>query len=234
MTMKRSINALGWVVVVIVVGLPVTIAGLTFQDHCLCEWLSWGACELLDFEFVFYPLVFVYSAAFWLLWYAAWNSIQDGEARLSPGKAVGLALIPGFNFYWIFRAVPGFAFEYNELLLRHSLPLKKLKPGLFKFWTVYILIFGAFCVFRNAMSEAIEHRRILRGLVDLDDQGVFGVTFAAMLLVYVILTVVVVHRLCRAVNALPAIHRGEGCHQLGHETASPLSKQAGSPLAERP
>src|SRR6266852_5492001 len=38
------------------------------------------------------------------LWYRMWSAIQDGHARTTPGKAVGLMFVPLFNVYWMFVA----------------------------------------------------------------------------------------------------------------------------------
>ena len=60
-----------------------------------------------------------------------WSSIQDGNARTSPGKAVGFMFIPLFNIYWIFQALWGYSKDYNEYLRRHSIQAKPLCEGLF-------------------------------------------------------------------------------------------------------
>ncbi len=39
--------------------------------------------------------------------YKAWDLIQDGRARTTPGKAVGFRFIPFYGFYWEFVAVKG-------------------------------------------------------------------------------------------------------------------------------
>jgi len=54
----------------------------------------------------------------------AWRSIQDGYARTTPGKAVGLMFVPLFNYYWVFQSFWGFAKDYNAHLdrCRSSLP----------------------------------------------------------------------------------------------------------------
>jgi len=36
--------------------------------------------------------------------YKAWEAIQNGHARTSPGKAVGFLFIPCFSLYWMFPA----------------------------------------------------------------------------------------------------------------------------------
>jgi serine/threonine protein kinase len=74
--------------------------------------------------------ILLFGATLVLLFWM-WKAIQDGQTRTSPEVAAGLTLIPGFNLYWIFRAVWGFAKEYNTFLARHSLPLQKLNPLLF-------------------------------------------------------------------------------------------------------
>ena len=73
---------------------------------------------------------------FWM-----WKAIQDGQTRTSPGVAAGLTLIPGFNLYWIFRAVWGFAKEHNKFLARHSLPLQKLDPLLFLLCSISFVLY---------------------------------------------------------------------------------------------
>jgi len=66
---------------------------------------------------------------FLVLLYKAWACIQDGATRTTPGKAVGLLFIPIFNWFWIFRAIPGYADEYNSYLDRANLPVNRLTKG---------------------------------------------------------------------------------------------------------
>jgi uncharacterized BrkB/YihY/UPF0761 family membrane protein len=66
---------------------------------------------------------------FLVLLYKAWACIQDGTTRTTPGGAVGLLFIPIFNWYWIFRAVPGYADEYNSYLDRANIPAMRLTKG---------------------------------------------------------------------------------------------------------
>lgn len=62
--------------------------------------------------------------------YKIWQPIQDGHARMSPGKAVGFLLIPFFNLYWFFRVIGGFSQDYNAYLDRYSINASKLPQGL--------------------------------------------------------------------------------------------------------
>src|SRR6202035_3460537 len=66
-----------------------------------------------------------------VLYYKMWESIQDGHARTSPGKAIGFLFIPFFNLYWIFQLLWGFAQDYNAYVDRHAVNTKKLPEGLF-------------------------------------------------------------------------------------------------------
>ncbi len=54
-------------------------------------------------------------------WHAAWRTIQDGNARTTPGKAIGLMFIPLFNLYWAFVLIAGFAKDYNAFCRRHGI-----------------------------------------------------------------------------------------------------------------
>jgi len=66
-----------------------------------------------------------------VLWYKSWAAIQDGHARATPGKAIGLLFIPIFDIYWLFQAVWGLAKDFNAFLQRNSIPATRLPEGLF-------------------------------------------------------------------------------------------------------
>jgi len=74
---------------------------------------------------------------FLVLLFRAWSLIQDEETATTPRKAVGFLLIPIFNVYWAFKALPGFAFEFNAYVDRHRLPLRRNESGLFMLMPVY-------------------------------------------------------------------------------------------------
>ncbi len=63
--------------------------------------------------------------------YRIWFLLQDGQARTTPGKAVGFLFIPLFNLYWAFEAIAGLAQDYNKYSIRHGLNLRPLPEGLF-------------------------------------------------------------------------------------------------------
>ena len=50
----------------------------------------------------------IVGSIFYLVWlYKAWKVASRRPEDPSPGQAVGFLFIPFFNFYWVFRAVPG-------------------------------------------------------------------------------------------------------------------------------
>lgn len=65
------------------------------------------------------------------LLHKAWASIQDGHARTTPGKAIGLLFVPILALFWCWTALVGFAKDYNAYLGRHSIHAPKCSPGLF-------------------------------------------------------------------------------------------------------
>ena len=75
-----------------------------------------------------------------LLTYKMWAAIQDGHARATPGKAVGLLFVPLYNLYWAFHAFWGFSKDYNSYLQRHGLKALKLRPGLFLAYVVLVFL----------------------------------------------------------------------------------------------
>lgn len=66
-----------------------------------------------------------------LFLHRAWSRIQDDRSPVKPGPAAFFLLIPLFNFYWAFRALPGFASEHNAFAARHALPIPRLPQAWF-------------------------------------------------------------------------------------------------------
>lgn len=127
-------------------------------------------------DFVFYPAIaaMIYIVVVFLMFlYRAWSAIQDGHARTTPGRAVGFIFIPIYNVYWLFQAVWGFALDYNALLDRRSLDLRRLPVGVFLAYCICLLLYWVPVV------------------------GVLA-TFGAM-----VLLLILVWRTCDAVTALP-------------------------------
>ena len=58
------------------------------------------------------------------LLYRCWEQVSDGNARTTPGQAVGLLFIPLFNFYWQFVAIYGLAQEMNRVIDVHQIPVR--------------------------------------------------------------------------------------------------------------
>ena len=65
-----------------------------------------------------------------VLLHRAWTSINDGCARTSPWRAVGLLIVPIFNVYWMFRVVPGFATDFNRFIEQHQIEARPLSRNL--------------------------------------------------------------------------------------------------------
>jgi MFS family permease len=77
-------------------------------------------------------LLLIYGAVIsCILLYKSWQLIQDGQARTTPGKAVGFSFIPYFNYYWVFVAYWGFARDYNKYIERYNLNIPALNESLF-------------------------------------------------------------------------------------------------------
>lgn len=133
---------------------------------------------LIATEVAFGTVLLIYAAVVSLvMWYKAWKAIQDGNARTTPGKAVGFLFIPFFNFYWVFQAIWGFAKDYNSYITRHKISTSKLTEGLFLAYCILILV-----------------------TVFLSRAGAAGLVFSIINLV--ILTIIAI-QVCDAVNSLP-------------------------------
>jgi hypothetical protein len=54
-----------------------------------------------------------------ILLFQFWKQVQDGNARTTPGKAIGFLFIPFYNLYWIFVAYWGLAKELKRYIFAH-------------------------------------------------------------------------------------------------------------------
>ncbi len=108
-----------------------------------------------------------------VLVYKMWAAIQDGHARTSPGRAVGLLFIPLANLIWMFQVFPGFAKDFNAFVKRHAFNVPLLPTGLFT----------AYCVI--TLCAVIPFLGLLFSVIDY----------------FVLLAMV--SKICDAVNAIP-------------------------------
>ena len=65
------------------------------------------------------------------LTYAMWSSIQDDQARMTPGNAVKLLFVPIFNIYWMYQVLIGFVDDYNSFISRNEIETPNLKYNFF-------------------------------------------------------------------------------------------------------
>ncbi len=80
-----------------------------------------------------------------MLFYKMWSAIQDGQASLSPGRAVTLLFIPVFDIYWSLLMLTGFAEDYNSFKNRYSVRTKDLSFVLFLIYA-FLFILSAMVV----------------------------------------------------------------------------------------
>jgi len=74
---------------------------------------------------------------FYIYLHRAWKMIQDGYASTSPGEAVGFLFIPFFNLYWRFRALWGWAKDYNSYIQRNAISdAPRISERMFLAWAI--------------------------------------------------------------------------------------------------
>ena len=122
---------------------------------------------------VFGALIAIYvTVVMCVMVYRMWKAIQDGQARTTPGKAVGFLFIPFFNLYWIFQAYWGFSKDYNAVIERYSIATNRLPEGLFLAYAIL------------SVAGAIPYIGTLASIANL------------------IILIILVVKICDAVNAL--------------------------------
>lgn len=64
-------------------------------------------------------ILLVSTVFFYINLHRAWNCLQAGAPRTTPGKAVGFLFIPFFNIYWLFVAFAGLSKDWNRVIASH-------------------------------------------------------------------------------------------------------------------
>jgi hypothetical protein len=86
-----------------------------------------------------------------MLLYKFWSAIQDGNARTTPGKAVGFMFIPFFNFYWVFVGILGLTQDINRYISERRLTIKRVDENMALI--ICILSIGAIIPFLGILAR---------------------------------------------------------------------------------
>ncbi len=86
------------------------------------------ALQMIGFSYI--PMLYG-AIVMMVLYYKMWASIQDGHARTTAGKAIGMMFVPFYNIYWAFQVIWGFSKDYNAYVERHGTKAARLPEGLF-------------------------------------------------------------------------------------------------------
>jgi hypothetical protein len=74
-----------------------------------------------------------------MLHYKAWKQIQDGNARTTPGKAVGFLFIPIFNFIWNFTTFKGLAEDMNRYAQRYGINMPPVPENIAQYYCLAVI-----------------------------------------------------------------------------------------------
>lgn len=97
--------------------------------------------------------------------YKAWELIQDGRARTTPGQAVGFMFIPFFNFYWYFVAIKGLADDLNQYSRERNLSASPVSPGMLI--AAFVLMVSCLCYPVGLIFYFIGLNQIKNACVDI-------------------------------------------------------------------
>lgn len=69
-----------------------------------------------------------------------WQPLQDGHARMTPVQSVGRFFLPGYNFYWLFQTIYGFAVDANTYLKRHHIQALPVPERIYLWYVILWLL----------------------------------------------------------------------------------------------
>jgi hypothetical protein len=108
-----------------------------------------------------------------------WQAIQPIKPRTSAGAAVGLLLVPVFNWYWVFQAYWGWVQDYNKFLDDNNLEGKRIPEGLGitmsitkALWFCYFIpVVNSIYFIAATIVEAIYFSMVFDGINQLADKS---------------------------------------------------------------
>jgi hypothetical protein len=108
---------------------------IRFQPHSLRTlwlWLAWlvGLGFPLCIVCIGLPAVLAGTVLGYIILYRSWLLIQDGNARTTPGMAVGFCFIPFFNLYWIYIAFVGLSKDMNTYCEQRQIAAPVISDGM--------------------------------------------------------------------------------------------------------
>lgn len=122
-----------------------TAGGAIIMIMLISSWMAFlkGSQDLAADLYIYAIIPYTYLGIIWLaLLYQSWAAIQDGQAAVTPVKAVVFMLTPFFRYYWIFRVFRNYAGEFNAFVSRRRLAVPGLSDGLFIAFSILWITYG--------------------------------------------------------------------------------------------
>jgi len=118
----KKLNTINWLFGFFAVGCVFTLIMLASYPLLISVVLNENQAAIIVFSLIYQFFGLGANASYVLeciLLYQFWKLVQDGNARTTPGKAVGFLFIPFYNFYWMFIAYWGLANELKRYISVH-------------------------------------------------------------------------------------------------------------------
>jgi hypothetical protein len=176
-------------------------------------------------------LLFVY------VWFhrEMWTSIQDDYVRTTPNKAAWFLLIPIFNLYWYFVVYPGFVENYNRYIKRKSRKVDRMLlfpfGGYASLHVILVCIEYAYyatiilVLLSGGISEGSPYQTVNMLLVMSRLAAFFAIPLT---IVYSMFFLMIISRVCDAVNALSSRPRRKNPSPIEVVTSDPITDPSGT------
>lgn len=108
------------------------------------------AANMILIALCFYLIMIVIGC---FITYRMWQSIEDEHSRARPRDAVFFMFVPGYNIYWIFEVIYGFAQDYNNYIKRNSIETQGINENIFLGFTVISILKSVFPILIFILSR---------------------------------------------------------------------------------
>ncbi len=160
-----------------------------FQDYAIAG--------VVFFLILFFAVIIYILVVTAMMFYKMWGAINDEEMPISPVLAVVLLFIPIVNLFWTIAVYPLFMKYYNEYIGRRAVGVQGLKPGLFYAYPALIIVYFICSII--AQIAPFIPGSTLPLLIALP----FSLVGMAASLASFVVFLILVWKICDAVNALP-------------------------------